>query len=138
MGIKPEIWHRFSSEFTLSIPATEAQIVEAEAAFGIRLPEQYREFLAKTNGAEGPIGGNEYVALWPVDQLKKLNDAYEVLTYAPDYLVIGSNGGGEAYAFDLRSDSYSISALPFIGLSRDLGKIMGESFWDFLERLWES
>ncbi|WP_131998275.1 SMI1/KNR4 family protein [Dokdonella fugitiva] len=136
--IAPDIWNRVSSGLVLSVPALEAEIASAEAELGIRLPMEYREFLQKTNGAEGAIGANEYISLWPVGRLKELNDAYEVDSYARGFLVVGSNGGGEAYAFDMLGDSCSISALPFVGLSREEARLIGKDFWAFLDNLWHA
>jgi hypothetical protein len=136
--IAPGEWERFRLGLTLASPASASQIQTAEQELGSTLPDEYKEFLRKTNGAEGEIGENAYLMLWPVEDIRRLNDAYQVATYAPGYLLFGSDGGGEAFAFDLTSRNLQIVSIPFVGMSRDLAKPMGTGFWQFLDRLWRS
>ncbi len=133
-AISPETWERLSSRLTLATPATRAQISAAERALDLQLPREYREFLEKSNGAEGFVGNNSYACFWPVNELKQLNDAYEVGRYAPGYVFVGSDGGGEAIAFDTTS-SMSIVKMLFVGMSRDIAIPQAETFWQFLEVL---
>lgn len=115
-------------------PASDASILSAEEAIAIRLPADYVELMRKSNGAEGPIGHSGYIALWPVDQLKSLNDAYSVNELAPGLLLFGSDGGETAYAFDLQ-DSMTVVEVPFIGMNRDSALRVGRSLTDFLTKI---
>jgi len=92
------------------VNASALQLFERDARFC--LLESYVQFLRQMNGGEGFIG-NEYIILWPVEQLLTMNAAYEVSEYAPDLFLFGSNGGGEAYAFDKRSNQ-AIVIVPFV------------------------
>jgi len=138
MDIAPSEWERFCSGLRLTSPAEASQIQKAEQEIGSPLPNEYKEFLTKTNGAEGALGENAYVMLWSVEDLRRLNEAYQVAIYAPGYLIFGSDGGGEAFAFDLQSKSRSIVMIPFVGMSRDLARPMATGFWQFLDKLWRS
>jgi hypothetical protein len=51
---------------------------------------------------------------WPLDELVKYNQEYEVETYAPGYFGFATSGGGEMFAF---SPGGAIVCLPFIGMS---------------------
>ena len=64
-----------------------------------------------------------------------MNDAYEMETYGPGLFLFGSDGGGEALAFDMRAEGRPIVSVPFIGMDRSLIRVMGSSFTAFLESL---
>jgi hypothetical protein len=61
--------------------------------------------------------GAGYVALWCLDQLAELNDAYAVNEFAPGLLLIGSDGGDTAYALDRRGHEAPVVSVPFVGMS---------------------
>lgn len=112
-------------------PATSDTISAAEAALGHRLPEHYRDFLAVANGCEGATADG-YVALWEVGTLAQLNEAYAVEELAPGLLLIGSDGGGTAYALDRRREGAPVVALPFVPMARDEARDVGATIRDLL------
>ena len=118
-------------------PASISNIREAENKLAIQFPDDYRNFMQKTNGGEGFIGSNSYIVLWSVDELMSMNKMYEVQAFAPGLLLFGSDGGGEAYGFDVRSSSYSVIQVPFVGMSWTDAMLAGESFSIFLKNLYE-
>lgn len=132
MKISKNDWQKISADFSMDVPAANSTIEEVEASLGAPLPSEYKEFLSMTNGAEGPIGKTGYIALWPAGQLKENNDGYEVDRYVPGLLLIGSDGGGEAFAFDLSDPDRPVVSIPFVGMNRNLLNRVGASFWDFL------
>jgi hypothetical protein len=85
----------------------------------LTLPISYKEFLKYCNGGDGLVGANRYVILWRLEELLKLNGAYQTQEFAPGLLLFGTNGGGEAYAFDMRSCSTPIVSVPFVGMAVD-------------------
>ena len=46
--------------------------------------------------------------------------------------VFGSDGGGEAFGFDLRSDAKPIVAIPFVGMEESVITPVAEDFKTFL------
>lgn len=112
------------------------QAFQKAAAF--HLPQDYVEFLQRTNGGEGLIGQNAYVILWPVEDLLEMNRAYQVDEYAPGLFIFGSDGGGEAFAFDRRSDKMPVVSVPFVGMDLSLIQPLGSGFQAFLEELGRS
>jgi hypothetical protein len=66
-----------------------------------------------------------------------MNHGYEVEKYLPCSLLFGSDGGGEAYAFDLRMATSSIVRVHFVGMSWADAITLDSSFLDFLKRLSE-
>ena len=82
------------------------------------LPESYFAFLTRANGGEGFIR-DRYVRLWRAEELGEMNRAYKTAEFFPNLFFIGSNGGGEAYAFDLSRTDETVFEVPFIGLPTD-------------------
>jgi len=119
--------------FEFNDPASEDQIVAFERTEGISLPNRYREFLKMGNGGEGPVGEFGYANLWKIEEIADLNRDYHVKEYLPGYLVIGSDGGGEAFA--IKRDEAVYVQVPFVGLSEEDCMVMGNTFEEFLDKL---
>ena len=130
---------RLFAEFEANSPASPALIAQAQAKLSFHLPTDYVQFLQKMNGGEGSLGENAYVALWRAEELGDRNAGYEVAKFAPGLFLFGSNGAGEAFAFDTRSDQFRIVAVPFIGMDdlRD-AIVIATNFRAFLEVLFTS
>ena len=60
----------------------------------------------------------------------RLNLAYDVNTYAPEFFLIGSNGGGESYAIE--KDTGYIYEMPFIGMSKEEAIFINKTFKGFI------
>ncbi len=122
-------------EMTMRPAASDKQIRECEERLGIVLPEGYRQFLKRSNGGEGFVGPNAYAMFWSVEELHSMNQGYEVEKYLVGGLLFGSDGGGEAYGFDLRNPKSSIVQVPFVGMGWSDALVLGGSFDSFLEKL---
>jgi hypothetical protein len=116
----------------LSLRQGNAQnvIYAMASSLGINLPEDYIDFLLNSNGGEGVIG-NSYLALWAVEDIPSLNEAYAVNEFAPSLVIFGSDGGGTAYAFDKRIGQ--IVEVPFVGMADNAVRSIGISLEDLLE-----
>jgi len=117
-------------------PAPAPAVAECERHLGAKLPLEYVEFLRTACGGEGFIGKNAYIILWGVQELVPLNEAYKVGTYVPGLLVFGSDGGGEAYGFDMRTPQWQIVQVPFVGMAWDLAEPVAATFIAFLQYLY--
>ena len=126
------------TKFNGNPPASASSIQELEKVSEFSLPADYAEFLRQMNGGEGFIGPDAYVIFWKVEELQELNVAYEVSEQAPGLFLFGSDGGGEAYAFDLRSEDKKIVEVPFVGMELGLARSMAPNFKTFLEKLFTS
>jgi hypothetical protein len=98
---------------------------------GCNFPEDYLEFMALYNGAEGEMQ-QSWLQLWPIQELSELNEGYEVSSYLPNVLLIGSNGGGEA--FGIKKQEGTFVQVPFLFNEEDVSEI-GSSFKEFLVAL---
>ena len=115
--------------------ASENLLKKVELQLGVSLPPEYVDFVKYSNGAEGIIGENSYLVLWPMEEIDLLNEAYAVSEFAPGLLLFGSDGGGAGYAFDTRSETMPIVEVPFIGMNLDNTKLCGQTFIEFLKYL---
>jgi hypothetical protein len=127
---------RALTQFRGNPAATPAEILRICNELGTELPKDYLAFLQRKNGGDGFIG-TAYVIFWRADELLPNNRAYEVATYAPGFFAFGTNGGGEAFAFDLRAKIGPVVALPFIGMESSAALPIALTFELFLVALAE-
>ena len=64
-----------------------------------------------------------------------MNKSYQVEEYAFGLFLFGSNGGGEAFAFNTSQAGMPIVSVPFVGMELDLAEPMGATFGQFLTNL---
>ena len=121
-------------DFELNPPADEADIRSAESAFGNPIPEDYVSFLRTSDGGQGFVG-EHYLILWKASEIVQFNREYEVSQYAPGLVCFGSDGGGEAFAFDTRDTAYPVVMAPFIGLSLNDCIPVADTFSALLKRM---
>lgn len=116
-------------------PAASGSLIDdAKSRIGNELPNDYIQFLMICNGAEGFISPGSYVMLWSIEDAIKWNQDYQVDEFAPGFFIFGSDGGGEAFAFDWQSKG-AVVLLPFVGMSRDGARRIATTFSSFIQRL---
>ena len=120
----------------LNQPTTKERLEEVERQLEIKFPDQYIYFMLESNGVEGTIGANSYLAIWPIEQIVQLNEEYAVNEFTPGLVYIGSDGGGMAYAFDNRVKGIPIVEFPFESIHIEDAKICGNTFIEFLQNLY--
>lgn len=125
----------FGSEFNRNPPASPIDLDGLGERFGAKLPDDYLAYLRVSNGGEGPVGPDSYLILFPAEQIAVLNEAYEVDRWAEGLVIFGSDGGGEAIAFDTRSLPPRIVSVPFVGMSLDLVRPIAFDLKGFSESL---
>ena len=86
--------------------------------------------LRRANGGEGFIG-ERYVRLWRAEELIGMNLGHNVAQFFPDMFFIGTDGAGEAYAFNVSESDGAVFEVPFIGLASD-AKMIADSFGSFV------
>lgn len=87
-------------------------IGEFEAREHVKLPPDYIDFLRKMNGGEGEFG-EAYLQLWDLDRIAESKKFFEAEKFWPGFLAFGSDGGGEAFGFDLRADAKEVVAIRY-------------------------
>ncbi|WP_439647489.1 SMI1/KNR4 family protein [Brucepastera parasyntrophica] len=101
------------------------------------LPDGYKDFLWKINGSEGMFNQKNYAILWRGEYLQDYNCEYQVEDYLEDMILFGSDGGGEAFAFDKMKEMI-IVRVPFIGMERELAIEITDTFTNFLSLLYNN
>ena len=124
----------FFARFKGNAPARTQDIRQFEEASGVRLRADYVAFLMEMNGGEGFIG-ESCVMLWRLEDLLEWNRGYKASDFVPGLFLFGSDGGGEAFAFDRRSGLEPIVSVPFIPLNLDEVKIVAPDFRGFISWL---
>ena len=109
--------------------------MDLQRSLGFQLPTDYVDFLQATNGGEGPVGTCGYARIWRLDELLKWNEAYQVADRAPGLFLFGTDGGGEAFAFDTRKSPMPIVEVTFISMSHEDVIEMALDFESFLDVL---
>jgi SMI1/KNR4 family protein SUKH-1 len=128
---------RLLARFNGNPPADTSSMRQLETDASIRLPEDYARFLLEVDGGEGFVG-DTYLILWRAGELLAMNEAYQVPEYAPGLFLFGSDGGGEAFAFDTRSDAKPIVSVPLVGMELKVVRLVASNFTAFLEELFKS
>ena len=77
-----------------------------ESVKGLELPDDYLDFMREHNGGEGPLGENNYGCFYRFEELEEVNDDYEVQDNWPGYVVIGSDMGGQLWAYNPEKKIY--------------------------------
>jgi len=111
-------------------PAEPSSIADTEEKLGITFPADLRAFLLQTDGYEGWIGEN-YAQLYRATDISESQLSY-FDEDAPGFVMIGSNGAGEAFGYDTRSSPWRMVMMPMIGMEWDVAIPIGVSFADFL------
>ena len=122
---------RNGPRFVANPPASRDAIDKVQTELKFPLPKSYTEFLLIANGGEGFIP-DSYVIFWRVENLVSRNAAYNVAEFAPGLFLFGSNGGGEAFAFDTCSKTCSIVSIPFVTMDKSDARPAAPDFLAFL------
>lgn len=66
------------------------------------LPLDYVDFMSSYNGGVGFVGDSDnYLDLWTAENVNNLNPYFPNEEFAKQVIIIGSNGSGTLYGFDL-------------------------------------
>lgn len=115
---------------------TDSDIINIEKEVGFILPDDYKNFIKTVNGCEGFVNNQNYIIFWKSEDIGKYNREYQVVDFINEILLFGSDGAGEAFAFD-RLNGMSIVRVPFVGMDRELVIPLSNTFSEFLELLYE-
>ena len=116
--------------------ATNDELDEAATRLAVALPEDYRALMRRVDGGESDFGAS-WVSLTPAVQLAEVNDDCQVAELAPGFTYFGSNGAGEAYAWDWREARRSLYVvIPFISPAPAAAVPCGDTLEEFLATLY--
>jgi SMI1 / KNR4 family (SUKH-1) len=124
-----------ASTWMQALPASEEAIAELQRQVGFDLPEDYLDFLGFSNGGCGDLPVNPWCfdSLWTAEDMIECNRDYQVSIYCPGFFGIGSSGGGEMFAFDVRrAQPWPVVIVPFIGMEPKAAIIVAKDFHSFV------
>ena len=125
------------AHFTGNPPVSREEIEKVQPKLKFRLPKSYVDFMLSTDGGEGFIG-KSCLALWKIEELISMNNAYHVAEFVPDLFLFGSDGGGEAFGFDTRSEVPRVVSIPFVAMEIEDAKVVAADFEAFLLTLFSA
>jgi hypothetical protein len=117
------------------VPVAATEAAEPAGSLPRDVPPDYKEATLQ-NGWRGFLSeASPYVELWPVPDVMATNAQYEVLPDRDEMLLIGSDGGGTAYAMVRVAERWVFADVPFVPLKASEARLRGDSFEGFLEDL---
>jgi hypothetical protein len=108
-------------------PASRQAVENRERLIRTEFPKEYKEFLCSSNGCYGFLKNERYIILYAVEDVESA-DPEDV----ENIIIIGSDGGGEAVAFDTKSEDFPIVLVPFIGMEREQILPLAKNFSELL------
>src|SRR5690606_20230757 len=86
------------------VPSTEREVAEVEGKLGVKLPEDYKEFLRITNGFSSPNDIEpSFERITEIDYLKnfapEIIDAYDVLPELDNAIIVGAKLENEDWRY---------------------------------------
>lgn len=121
-------------EFDGNLGTTIEEVKEFEKKVGRVLPDELREILILGNGVE--FRNNHHgIILWSVEHILAFNEAHQVQKETPDFLAIGSTGGGENYTLDYQTTPPSVVLVPAIGFDYENAIPIASDFPSLFARL---
>ncbi|PST44511.1 hypothetical protein CYV15_05270 [Riemerella anatipestifer] len=76
-----------------------------------------------------------FIELFPFSDLDDINDEYETQKFVPNFIVIGSNGGGVGIFINKKDSKYY--SIPFIGMQEKDAILLADTFSQFLNSFLE-
>jgi hypothetical protein len=115
-------------------PRIQNNFLDLENLVGFKMPDDYKYYLNNYEPFEGFIG-QEYIALYEIDELLVLNITDEIDYHQSKIISIGSNGASENIGIKpINDNNYRIVIAQYIRDVDDHIEI-GLSFTDMLKRL---
>ena len=112
-----------------------AAVSDAVATIPFALPGDYVEVVSSASGWTGFVSeASPYVDLWPIEDVAARNVDYDVAP-GDDMLLVGSDGGGTAYALVRVGERSVFADVPFIPLKTSEASLRGDSLEEFIENL---
>ena len=124
------------AQSNIFFPPAEISMIElVEKNLGIKLPQDYVDFLLTTNGFDGMIG-ESYVVFEQIKKVEEYTSNY-CGEFFPWAIYIGTDGGNEMYVIDKRGPNYNFGLLPYISDDKDFINL-GDTFEGFVRRLYDN
>lgn len=114
-------------------PLNKEKFEKVIQSIDCKFPTGYLEFMRQYNGCEGGVLDGQWLVLWPIEELQSYNEMYGASEFAPELLLIGSNGGAIAYGIE-RKEGIFIKT-EYVRMSKEDAVQVGNNFQEFLYSL---
>lgn len=131
MSSSNDLFSELLAGMSLESGVFEEELLAAERQLSARFPDEYKELLLFSNGAAGVIGTQE-MHFFSLEETIEANVTFR--NSRDGLLIFGSNGGGEAYAFDLLNSS-AVVIVPFAAMGRSEAVASNQPLIEFLSLL---
>lgn len=92
-------------------------------------PNDYLSYMNSIKDNE-VYSDNGFIELFSFDDLQEINEEYETEKYIPNYIAIGTNGGG--VGIFINKNNEKIYSIPFIGMDENDAILLADSFSEFI------
>jgi hypothetical protein len=92
-------------------------------------PADYLDYLNSFEDHE-MYSDSGFIGLFPLNDLDKMNEEYQVHLYAPDFIAIGTNGGG--VGIFINKNTKQLYSIPFVGMEAIDAVLLANSFTEFI------
>ena len=132
--IKDKVYYLLS-DIEKSEPLPQMVLDNIISHFNFSLPETYTQVMGYFNGGEGGVGTDSWLCLFPIDELREINEDYKILMKdIPDYFLFGKDAADTGYAFHKANGTFHSFGL-MSNFSTDSIEFSGSGFIEFLEGL---
>jgi hypothetical protein len=119
-------------------PGESAAFEAIESEYGLKLPEDYKEFILFSNGGQIYAGGS-VLHLEPADYLPEHNMNDEFEASLPGMFIIGDDAGGSYYFFDPKNQmgkgEYAIWLVSMGSLRSEDARFAGKNLTEVIEEV---
>ncbi|MEE1113754.1 MAG: SMI1/KNR4 family protein [Eubacterium sp.] len=74
---------------------------------GVKLPEEYINFMRDHNGGEGDLG-ETWITIYALEELQQINDDYEVRDNLPGTVIFATGDGTEFYGVNKDGEYFNV------------------------------
>jgi hypothetical protein len=99
-------------EMTSSLPGLKLADQPASVPLDLELPLEFMDFLGFADGGTGDVG-SIHLILYSGKQISRINDEYS--SYRQNLLLLGADGGGQAFCYDPEKQRYGTVHLMDLG-----------------------
>jgi len=122
-----------NQRYALHEPASR-DAVNSLRAYAPNVSAEYFEFLERSNGGEGFLGISPgYFMLWRAEEVATFSAEYEISEYLPEYIAVGSSGGGDLFVLPISGRSEGIFMVPAIGMELEYVRLVAKNISTFEE-----
>lgn len=100
---------------------------------GVKLPEDYLEFVEENGGGEGALGEEGYLQLWSLSELAANNERYEAAEYLPNCALIATDLSGTLFGVTKSGEYFAADNECY--MTNGEVEIMCRSFEEFIEKV---